>query len=222
VAPALVVLGGLAWTLWTLYAVWLSPEIYMGGVAAIELVDLPATLPSLGGLGAPLATLALGAVGAVGLAAILAAVLAVPRDLRPVSMLTRVDGALPAAVLAVAAALAAAAPVDAWRLLLAAFGFAASTGAPAALLACWRERASPRALGLGSAVGGVVFGVLALAGLGGGPRGAEASWAAWVVAWPALVGAPANALVAWLLSPPAVASGRDALPPDLAALHDEG
>jgi hypothetical protein len=68
----------------------------------------------------------------------------------------------------------------------------------------------------------VAFGVLALAGLGAAPRGAEASWAAWVVAWPVLVGAPANALVAWLLSPPAVASGRGALPPDLAALHDEG
>lgn len=220
--PAAVGLGCVGVMLWSLYAVWLTPEIYIGGVAPLELVELPATVAALGALGAPLGVVAVGGLVAGGVAATLTALLAVPRALgRSAPSAPGRGGVLQVAVLAVAVALALAAPVDGWQLLVAAFGFAASAGAPAAVLAGWREGLSPRALALGAAVGCVVFAALSVAGLAATPRPEEPSWVAWLVAWPAVVAAPANALVVWLLSPPAVPSGRGALAADLATLHDE-
>jgi hypothetical protein len=211
-APMLVVAGCIGLPLWTLYALWLTPEIFIGGVAAAELFELPTLVTGLDGAQAPLAALAKGAHAAAGMAAILTALLAVPRDL---------GRAAAPVVVAAAAGLTAAVPADPWRILVAAFGFAAAAGAPGALLASWSERVSPRALAAGAVVGAGAFAVLAALALVPLARAGDASWGAWVVAWPVVVAAPANALVVWLLSPPTVPSSRGVLSPDLAALHDE-
>jgi len=210
---ALVLAGCVSLTLWALYGLWLTPEIFVGGVAPAELFELPALVAALDGARVPLAALARGALAAAGGAAILTALLAVPRE----------PGRLAApVVLAAAVVLTAAVPADPWRILVAAFGFGAAAGAPGAVLACWSERMSPQALAAGAVVGGGAFVALAALGLTPLSRPGDASWGTWLVAWPAVVAAPANFVVAWLLSPPwRPPSGRGTLPPDLAALHDD-
>jgi hypothetical protein len=192
VGGALVV-GGLALTAgWSLYAAWLAPEVYAGGVAGAEIYGLPGSVAPLGAWRDAFAALAAGGLGAGTLAAVLAAVR---------GLAARRTGRSPrlrmAVVIGGATLLAAVAPQGAWPLLLAALGLAASTLGPAALLACWSERATARGLVAGVAAGLACFVGLAVAGVvrGAGPPG----WLALLVQWPALVGPAACLGVAWLL-----------------------
>ena len=130
-------------------------------------------------------------------------------------------GGAVALVLGLGGLLAVVAPVASWSVLLAALGLAASTLAPAAVLTCWRERLSARAVVIGAGVGCLVFAGLAVLGLVA-PRGLTAtSWITWLAAWPTVLALPANAVVAWLLSPSSAPAARGALPADLATLHDD-
>src|SRR5262249_17395784 len=56
---SLVVLGVALSLLWGLYAAWLTPEIYAGGVAGPEVYELPGGVRALGQLAGPLRLLAL-------------------------------------------------------------------------------------------------------------------------------------------------------------------
>jgi hypothetical protein len=195
--------------LWGLYAAWLTPEVYLAGVAGSEVYELPGRVTALGAAGPPLRGLALLGLAGGGLAAAVATLAGLPRgrpDLRPV-------------LLVAAGLLTGLLPAGPWPVLLLAFGVAASTSAPATVLACWRERWSPLGCAVGATIGLVAFAGLALvqlAGLAGPP---EAGWLGWVAAWPTLAAAPLNVGVAWLLSAGPGPSDREPLPPGLAGLH---
>lgn len=221
VGAGLAVLGAALAILWAVYAAWLTPEVYIGGVAGVEVYELPESVVALGAWRRWLRLLALGGLAAGGIAAALAALRGVPRRLPA-------DSGWPAIVavgaVLVASALAVVTPVQPWPLLLAAFALAASTGAPAAVLACWSERVTARGLTAGATLGLVVFvglSVMGLAGFGGGrlERAPDSSWLGWLTAWPALVAMPVNALTALLFASRPAASSRSPLPPGLADLH---
>jgi hypothetical protein len=216
----LAVAGLAAAVLWALYAIWLTPEIYAGGVAGSEVYELPGRIGGRVALAAPLSGLVwLGFAGG-GLAAGLAALRGVPASFSAAAPGdSRRLPAIRLAVVGLAALLAMLGPADAWPVLLGAFGLAASACAPAALLACWRERTSPTGLGAGAGVGLAVFLALTAIHLAGGGGTADRSWLGWLAAWPALLAAPLNALTAWLLSSGPRPSPRAPLPPGLAELH---
>lgn len=215
----LVVVGFLAAILWALYAAWLTPEIYIAGVVGVEVYELPGALTALGPSGRWLRILALVGLAGGGVAASLVALRGVPRRLPPA--LGRLE--VPLAAVVVAGVLAALAPARPWSILIAAFALGASAAAPAAILTCWAERVTARALAVGATLGLALFGVLSLAGLWGGvgpDQGTDGAWLGWVLTWPALVAMPLNALAAWLLSPRPARTSRSPLPPGLAGLHD--
>jgi hypothetical protein len=215
---ALLGAGGVA--LWGLYAVWLTPEIYTGGLVPVEAFELPARariahadrLSVLPGL-----ALAAGAI-----AAACGALAALPRPEAVGLPASRWAGSGAAGLaLALAGLVAVAAPVSSWALLLSALGLAASTLAPGAVAACWREGLSDRAVILGAAAGGLIFVALSVVGLSAPRALADSPWVAWLAAWPVVVALPANALVAWIVAPATAPAGRGPLPAELAALHDE-
>ncbi|MGH7318161.1 MAG: hypothetical protein ACRELA_00810, partial [Candidatus Rokuibacteriota bacterium] len=174
----------------------------------VEVYEFPAAVPAFGAAGGPLRIVALSSLAAGGVAAALAATLALYSapggrgDALPLPVRVSV-----AAALAGAGVLAILIPVEPWSVLVAAFGLAAAASAPAAVLGCWRERLSARALAVGAGLGLVVFVALSILGLAGLLRAPEGSWPAWLVSWPVVVAAPANAAVAWLFA------GRPAGPP---------
>jgi Na+(H+)/acetate symporter ActP len=106
--------------------------------------------------------------------------------------------------------------VGAWTLLVLALGLAASTLAPAAVLACWSERATARGLTAGTGAGLAVFLLVAV----GGAAGAGGLWEGWGSAdtLAPVFAAPVHALVAWLLRAQRAASRRSPLPPGLEGL----
>jgi hypothetical protein len=199
--------------LWGLYAAWLTPEVYTGGVVGSEVYGLPAALPALGSIGPALRDLAWVGLAAGSLGAGLAALRGVPRTRAPgLPGLGRTPALVPA-VAALAGLLAAVVPAGPWPPLVAAFGLAASACAPAAVLGCWRQRLGPAGLAVGATLGlGVFAGLTAirLAGVGGGAEG----WLPWLAAWPAVVAAPLNLAAAWLGSP----GPRPPVPPPIAGL----
>lgn len=215
-AGALVTLGFVAAALWGLYAAWLTPEVYLGGVAGVEMYLLPASVAALGAGSAPLADLAILGLAAGGVAAALAALRAVPRNLAG-----RGDGAAwpMLGVVGAGGILAALTPTGPWPVLVAAFGLGASATGPAVVLVCWRERLSARGVAVGTGLGLGLFVALALLGALVLGRLPETAWLRWLAAWPALVAAPANALVTWLLSAAPRPSPRSPLPPGFADLH---
>jgi hypothetical protein len=217
-AASVVVLGALLVTLWVLYAIWLTPEIYTAGVAPAEVYELAGHLLTLGSAAGVLRLAALWALVSLGMAAGLSALASLPRDLARLG-----PPPLPAlGVVAVASALAAATPARPWPVLLAAFGLAASVGAPGAVLTCWAERVTARGVTAGATLGLVAFGGLSLVGLTlgvGVDRPLEGSWLRWLATWPALAALPANALTAWLVGTRPAASPRSPLSPGLADLH---
>jgi Na+(H+)/acetate symporter ActP len=156
-----------------------------------------------------------------GLAAGLAALRGLPTSFgaAPTPRDPRRAPAIRLAAVGLAALLAMLGPVDAWPVLLGAFGMAASTCAPAAVFACWRERAGATGLGAGAGVGLAAFLALTAIHLASGGGTADRSWLGWLAAWPALVAAPLNALTAWLLPSGSRPSPRAPLPPGLAELH---
>ncbi len=212
--------GLAASVLWALYAVWLTPEVYVGGVLGSEVYELPARVSALGAAGPALRDVALLGLAGGGLAAGLAALRGVPRGLEAGAAPApgRAPGVVPT-VAALAGLLATLVPVGPWPLLVAAFGLAASACAPAALAASWSERLGARALAVGAGVGLAAFGALSVAGLAGLGGAPERAWLAWLTAWPAMVAAPLNALAVWLLTPGSRPSARTPVPPGLADLH---
>jgi hypothetical protein len=211
--------GLAAAVLWTLYAVWLTPEIYAGGVVGSEVYELPGRIAGRVGLARPVGGLVWLGLAGGGLAAGLAALRGLPSGFTA-------SGTVPGRLLAtrltaigLAALLAVLGTADAWPVLLSAFGLAASACAPAAVLACWRERISPTGLGAGAGVGLAAFLALTAIQLASGGGTVDRSWLGWLAAWPALVAAPLNALTAWLLSSGPRPSPRAPLPPGLAKLH---
>ena len=218
IGAGLVVAGAGGILLWTLYAAWLTPEIYTGGVAGFETYELPAHVRALGEAGGSLRLLALGGLAAGGLAASLAALGGTARAL-PAAGSSRAP--LAAATL-VAGALAVLTPAGPWPVLVAAFALGASTLAPAAILVGWSERATARSLAAGATVGLTLFGVLSLVALWGriGPIHPPAPLLGALLAWPALVALPANLLVAWLGTARVAAAPRSPLAPGLAELHE--
>jgi hypothetical protein len=213
--------GLAAAVLWALYAVWLTPEIYAGGVVGSEVYELPGRIAGRIGLARALGGLVwLGFAGG-GLAAGLAALRGLPSGFgAPLGSDPRRLAAIRLTTIGLATLLAMLGPADAWPVLLSAFGLAASVCAPAAVFACWRERISPTALGAGAGVGLAAFLALTAIHLASGGGTVDRSWLGWLAAWPALVATPLNALTAWVLSSGPRPSPRAPLPPGLAELHE--
>jgi hypothetical protein len=213
---ALVTLGVVLAVGWSLYAAWLTPEVYVGGVTGAEVYVLPAAVPGLGAWGPVLAWFALGALTAGGAAAALVGLQGLPaapgsttgaggagRRRRPMLLLVSGAGLLAGVV-----------PLGAWDLLLACLGLAASALAPAAVLACWSERATPRSVATGAMVGLGVFLGLTLAGIASVAGPAE-GWVSAAASAPAALAVPAHLVAAWLLRSRGTPSPRHSLPPAL-------
>jgi hypothetical protein len=213
----LVLLGGAALTLWALHAAWLAPEIYLGGVAPVELFAYPPTAGRLVPAGEWIHQLAFGGLAGGVVAAGWAATCAARAELLALGV--RPFPAT-AGVPALTAALVGALPVEPWSLLIIALGLAASTAGPAAVLGRWAARVSPPSLTLGAVAGGAICVALTLAGWAG-LGVTRAPEVAWLVAWPAVVAVPANVVVVALARPARGAPSRGALPPDLARLHGD-
>jgi hypothetical protein len=204
-AAGLVMCGAALAVGWSLYAAWLTPEVYAGGVAGSEVYHLPASLARLGEWGSVLAGLVLGGLALGGAAAALAGVrtLAGLDDPAAAGGWTRRRAAL---LVLGPGLLACFAPAGSWTLLVLALGIAASALAPAAVLAGWSERATPVGVTTGAAVGLLI--VLA-GGLAGVVRpGPEDEWVRAIAMGPATVAVPAHLLVAWLLRSRQPASQR--------------
>jgi hypothetical protein len=212
-AALLVACGVLLAVGWSLYAAWLTPEVYVGGVAGAEVYALPASLPGARTLGHLLTWLAFGGLAAGGVAAALGALRGLPVARRPGPGARR----LALVVVSGAGLLAWQAPVGAWALLFAALGLAASALAPVAVLACWSERATARGAAGGAGAGLAVF-LLAALGGAAGPGALAGGWGGAVAAAPAAIAAPAHLLVAWLLRSRGTPSPRSPLPPGLLGL----
>ena len=200
---------------WSLYAAWLTPEVYVGGVSGAEVYALLAGGAGSKASGFPLTWLALGGL-AVGAAA---AALGGLRGLSGIGRrtATRWPRCLAVALVAVAGALACLVPAGAWTLVVAALGLAASALAPAAVLACWSERATARGAAAGAGAGFVVFLLLALAGVLG-PEGPGEGWGSVALAAPAMGAVPVHLAVAWILRSRRSPSARSPLPPGLDGL----
>ena len=188
-AAAAALLAVFAWGLiWAVYCALGAPDIYLGGVA-VERLARPPSLPVAAGPG-PL-------VPALLPVALLLSFLASSVALRErIGRLDVTGGGeighdlgLWSAIVG-GGALASLWPAEPWLLVSAAFGLATSTLAPAAL---WPPPANRGAWGTAAGlVGLVIFAVLTLAGQW--TRGSEA-WAGLPLAYPAVVAAPAAAVV---------------------------
>ena len=132
-------------------------------------------------------------------------------------MAARWPGRLAVLLVASAGALAGLVPVGAWTLLLATLGLAASALAPAAVLACWSERATARGAAGGTGAGLLLFLLLALGGAASQGSLGE-GWGSLAAAAPAVVAAPVHLLVAWFLRSRGLSSARSPLPPGLEGL----
>jgi hypothetical protein len=212
---ALVTVGVVLAVGWSLYAAWLTPEVYVGGVTGAEVYFLPAGVPGLGAWGPALAWLALGGLTAGGAAAALVGLQGLP-DAR--GLATGAGGAgrrrLPALLVSSAGLLACVVPLGAWVLVLASLGLAASALAPAAVLACWSERATARSVVTGAMVGLGVFLGLTLAGAASF-AGPTDSWVSAAASAPATLAVPTHLVAAWLLRARGTPSPRHGLPPVL-------
>jgi Na+/proline symporter len=218
VSAALAAAGMAAVMGWALYAAWLAPEIFIGGVAGVEVYELPTITPgltaSVGGILTGLAFAGLSTLGAVAVHGALRGLAGAPPIREHRRWLT-------IAVAALAASLAALVPADPWVVFLAALGVAASAGAPVVLLAYWSERASARGAAVGAAIGLVLYAGLSLLGIAQGvspARSVAGSWTGWVFAWPVVVALPVATLLAWRLGSRA-ASPRSPVASGLERLH---
>jgi hypothetical protein len=208
--------GAAAATLWALYALWLTPEVYLGGVSGAGVFGLPAGARALGRPTGDVLRLAAGVGMLAGAACVVAAAV------RGVGGAGAGGGrARPLAGLGLAAALATGMPAPSWPVLLAGLGLAASTLAPASLLSTWSEGITPRGLGLGTVAGlGLHASLLLLAlaaGVAPGQQGSGA-WSTWLLAWPVALALPVNLLLAWRGGRRRPAR-RGELAPELEALH---
>jgi hypothetical protein len=210
-AAVLVILGAALAVGWSLYAVWLTPEVYVGGVAGAEVYGLAEAALGSHAPGPHLTWLAIVGLAAGGAAAALGGLRGLPTVRHEPARGWRRGIAL--VLVAAAGALACLVPVGAWTLLVAALGLAASALAPAAVLACWSERSTPPGAAAGAAAGLAVFLIVAVAG----PEGAAGLGGA-VTAAPAVVAVPVHLLVAWTLRARRAPSSREGRPPGLEQL----
>ena len=179
-----------AWGIgWAVYCALGAPDIFLGGVALERLVR-PPSLPWASGTG----RFVLALVPAAGLASFFASSVALRERIGGLDVTgggeIGHDFGLWSAIIG-AAAVASLWPTEPWVLVLTALGLAASTLAPAVLLPAAAARAR---LGTWAGIVGLaVFCALALLGqwTGGGSPG----WAGLPLAYPAVVAAPAAALV---------------------------
>jgi hypothetical protein len=210
------VTSGVALTVgWSLYAAWLIPEVYVGGVAGAEIYALPASMPGASASGHLLTWLAFGGLAAGGAAAALG-------GLRGLPGLQEQVGAGWARRLALALVLGAGmlaylAPAGAWGVLVAALGLAASGLAPTAVLACWSERATALGAAAGVIAGLAAFLLVVVVGASV-QGGLVEGWGGAIVAAPAAIAAPVHLLVAWLLRSRRTPSPRGPLPPGFEGL----
>jgi hypothetical protein len=198
---------------WSLYAAWLTPEIYVGGVTGAEVYALPASMPGARASDHLWTWLALGGLATGGAAAALGGLGGLPAARRQVRRGRRLGLALVAS----AGLLTTLTPAGAWTLLVLALGLAASTLAPAAVLACWSEHATARGLTAGTGAGLAVFLLVAVGGAAGAGGLWEGLWGSADTLAPVFA-APVHALVAWLLRGQRAASQRNPLPPGLEGL----
>ena len=213
---AIIVTSGAALAVgWSLYAAWLTPEVYLGGLTGAEVYTLASTMPGSRASAASLTWLVLGGLALGGAASALGGLRGLPSVRRDVA--GRGKRRLALALVASAGALAFWVPLSAWTVLVMTFGLAASALGPAAALACWSERATPQATAGGAGAGLVVF--LLAAGAGAALQGSlSEGWGSIAVAAPAALAAPIHLLAAWLLRSRGVASPRSPLPPGLEEL----
>jgi hypothetical protein len=208
--------AGLA-VLWSLYAAWLTPEVYVGGVSGAEVYALLAGVAESKASGFLLTWLALGSLAIGGAAAALGGLRGLAGGGRRGEETLRWSRRIGVALVGLAAALAAVVPAGAWTLVVAALGLAASALAPVAVLACWSERATARGAAAGAGAGFLAFALLALAGVLG-PDGPREGWGGVALAVPAIGAVPIHLLVAWALRSRGIASARSPLPPGLDGL----
>jgi hypothetical protein len=185
----------LAWAqCWALYGALTSPDVFLGGVSADRLAELPAR--ALEGRRAADAVQGLAAVGA--LAAFVASSVALRARVSAVDPSgggeVGRDPGLWGAIIALAAA-ASLWPLDSWTLTLWGLGLAAS----AILPALGSGARPPGAARLASVVGLAVFGGLLLLGRVRGAGGADGSALASVLAYPAVAAVPTALVVGWML-----------------------
>lgn len=192
------VMAGVAMAVgWSLYAVWLTPEVYAGGVTGAEVFALPASVPALGEWGGLLAWVVLGGLAVGGAASAVSGLHGLPgaEDPGPVRGRAR-HGAL--CLVAGAGVLACLVPAGPWTVLVLALGVAASALAPAAVLTGWSERATPRGVAAGATVGLLAFLIVGVAAVVS-PAAATEGWRAAIGAAPATLAVPAHLAVFWLL-----------------------
>jgi hypothetical protein len=211
-AVALVTSGVALATAWTVYAAWLTPEVYAGGVTGVEVYELPSSMPGSPASGHLLTWLAFGGLAAGGAAAALGGLRALPAA-RHQGWTRR----LAMFIVASAGLLASLVPVGPWPLLVMALGIGASSLAPAAVLACWSERATALGAAGGAGAGFAVFLLAAVCGAAS-PGGLAEGWLSAVAAAPVAVAAPAHLLVAWVLRSRGTSPSQSRLPPGLEGL----
>jgi hypothetical protein len=197
---------------WSLYAAWLTPEIYVGGITGAEVYTLSSTLSGSPASAVLLTWLVLGGLGVGGAASALAGIRGLPTGGRNASVTGTSRVAV--ALVASAGALACLVPLGPGTVLVLALGLAASALGPAVALACWSERATPQGTAGGAAVGVAVFLLLVTAGVVTG-GGLSEGWGSIEVAAPAALAAGIHLLAAWLLRSRGIASPRSPLPPGL-------
>jgi len=201
---------------WSLYAAWLTPEVYVGGINGAEVYTLASTMPGpRASSGASLTWLVLGSLAVGGAASGLAGLRGLPagRHVAVVGGNSRVALALVVS----AGILAGVVPLGPGTVLVLTLGLAASALGPATILACWSERATPQSTAGGACAGLAVFMVLAAVAVG--TRGSlSEGWGSIEVAAPAALAALIHLLAAWFLRSRGVASPRSPLPPGLEGL----
>lgn len=174
---------------WAIYGMLQAPDLFLGGVTLERLIELPA--PAL--FAEPWRWSLQGVLLAAGLAAFLASSLALRERLGALDSTgggeIGHDPGLWAGLFG-GAALASFWPIDPWAVSLVALGAAGSALGPAAL---WPPRRTRTATTAG-VVGLLAFAALAAMQLRGGSGGLLGV----AVAYPALLAAPAGALVLWL------------------------
>jgi Na+(H+)/acetate symporter ActP len=161
---------------WSLFAAWLTPEVYVAGITGAEVYTLASTMPGAPASAAVLTWIALGGLALGGAVSALASLRGLSSVGRDVARGSRRRLAL--IVVASAGVLTCLVPPGAGTLLLMALGLAASTLAPAAVLACWSERATPHSTAGGAGLGLVAFVLLIVTGSrprAAWPRDGEAS-----------------------------------------------
>lgn len=182
---------------WAIYAARWAPELFLGGVAAASLLELPTFVLKSQPVGPRLVGFTLAGLFALFLAASVALRKQLAAAEGQVGESVASDGGLWGGVFAVTA-LAALWPVEPWSLMLSALGLGASCLAPLVLLG--PRTARPRATTWALGVGFVLFLGVTAAGRLWPPASplAEA-----LVAYPALVAAPVAAILLRVAARPA-------------------